>query len=190
MLSFLASKRIKSLLISTVISVLLAYSLDSVVAQTGSNIKAAFIEKFTHFIEWPDDALDSAEQSSFQICVVGDDPIINELHTLANLTKIKNRPVKVQKLQTLNTVADCALLYISRYSAYSVSSLVKQMQGKGILTIANSPGYTQQGVMLNFYEDNNQLRFEINHDAAKQSGFLISARLLKVARIIRVGSRQ
>jgi hypothetical protein len=53
-----------------------------------------------------------------------------------------------------------------------------------VLTIGDTEGYAEQGVMVNFYLEDNMVRIEINIDAARRAGLNISSQLLKLARIV------
>jgi hypothetical protein len=51
------------------------------------------------------------------------------------------------------------------------------------LTIGDTEGFTQRGVMVNFYMENNRVFFEINPNAAMRAGLKISSALLRIAGI-------
>jgi len=52
------------------------------------------------------------------------------------------------------------------------------------LTIGDTKGFAQQGVIINFYIKDEKVRFEINVDAAKRANLKISAKLLRLAKIV------
>ncbi len=56
--------------------------------------------------------------------------------------------------------------------------------GGAVLTIGNTLGFAQRGVIINFYLEDQKVRFEINVDAAKREKLTISSQLLKLARIV------
>jgi hypothetical protein len=53
------------------------------------------------------------------------------------------------------------------------------------LTIGEIEGFTQMGGVINFFEEQNRLRFKVNIDAAKRAGLTMSSQLLGSAQIYR-----
>lgn len=146
-------------------------------------LKAAFIEKFTRFIEWPDSSAMTNSEKPFEFCVIGADPFGDSLEQLAQLTKIKQKPVHIQRLPFPSNVTSCDLVFISSQLVGKVSNVVQQTHAKPILTVGDSRGFSQAGVIINFYVESDKLGFEVNLMAAQEANFAISSRLLKLARI-------
>jgi hypothetical protein len=53
-----------------------------------------------------------------------------------------------------------------------------------VLLVGEDPGFADQGGTVNFYMDENKIRFEINPEIAKQDRLKISSKLLGLAKII------
>jgi hypothetical protein len=53
-----------------------------------------------------------------------------------------------------------------------------------VLTIADSESFGHLGIMINFYIEENKVRFEINLDAVRRTGLKITSKLLRLARVI------
>jgi len=179
----------RRLLISLVVSVVCVWPSYAYTAQTEYRVKAAFIEKFTRFIEWPE-SIDRAEGETFHICVIGNGRILDPLNQLALTTSIKNKSIVIRVLDRPERVRHCELIYLSTSNRTIVDAILNVTRDKPILTVGDARGLAKQGIMINFFESSNRLRFEINIDAVKQSGFLISSRLLKVAKIVRTEGQQ
>jgi uncharacterized protein DUF4154 len=143
--------------------------------------KIAYIEKITHFIEWPEHSNVKNNTSSFNLCILGDSPFRGALKTLADRIKIKNKSVKILRFSRLNLRASCDILFITDSYRLNISTMLKKIQTQPILTISDTPGFAQKGVIFNFVNIENRLRFEINSMAAQQAGLKISSRLLKLA---------
>ena len=62
-------------------------------------------------------------------------------------------------------------------------------QEQKILTISDYPKYSNQGVIINLYEDDNKLKFKINKDEAKKSKIDISSQLLGMATIVKTANQ-
>jgi hypothetical protein len=50
-------------------------------------------------------------------------------------------------------------------------------------------GFARQGGVIGFRLDGNKVRFDVNVEAARQSGLRISSKLLRLARVVREGGR-
>lgn len=165
--------------------VLLVISFNTSLAAQNDDalIKTAFIEKLTRFIDWPE-STNANTRKDFQLCVVGNGQMLASIRQLAIATDIKEKHINVHKVIDIKNVQACNLIYFSTSRRVVVDEVLTQVQGKPILTISDAAGLAERGVIINFFEKDNKVRFEINLDAAKKAGFLISSRLLKVSRIV------
>jgi hypothetical protein len=145
-------------------------------------LKGEFIERFTRFIEWPENAFPSPE-APFVFCVVGEDPFGGYLDGLARDRRIKNRTVSISRRTASSDLGDCHLTFIAASEKGKVSGIVARTRGKPILTIGDTTSAGDAGVIINFYLTEDQVRFEINAEEAKRSGLKFSSQLMKLARI-------
>src|SRR5581483_4807563 len=67
-------------------------------------VKAAYLLKFTPFIEWPVSAF-AAPSSPFYVCVSGDDPFGADLDQALVGRSVGAHPVKVRRLQSLDSAS-------------------------------------------------------------------------------------
>jgi hypothetical protein len=150
-------------------------------------IKAEFIERFTRFVDWPESAF-SAPDAPFVLCLMGENPFGDYLDRLARERKIKDRKVRLLRPAKPSELDACHLVFIAASESARTAAVVARTQGKPILTIADTPGLAQAGVLINFFLEQDLVRFEINLDEVRRSGLTFSAKLLKLARVVR--SRQ
>lgn len=166
------------------IFLLLSCCMNAFAEEPEYKVKAEFIERFTRFIDWPADSNVVSSSTPFVICVIGDNPFGNYLQELAKTRKIKNRTIEVQIVTDFQRVKDCDLLFISRSEKDRLHEILAQTEGKPILTIGDTVGYAKDGVLINFYQEETNIRFEVNADAIQKSNLKFNARLLKLARIV------
>ena len=146
-------------------------------------MKAAFLERFTRFIDWPaGESPDSTE--TFVLGVVGENPFGETLDELPALTTIKGRPLEIRYYESAEEVDDCHLLFVARTESTSLPAIVRKSREEKILTVGDGEGFARRGTMLNFVLAGEYVRFEINREAAESAGFRISSRLLKLAVIV------
>jgi hypothetical protein len=152
------------------------------IAQTSeqeANLKAAFIYNFTKYIDWGN----YSDRNAFVIGILGDAPIAKSLQQIARDNTVNNKPIVVKILDRPSQAADCDILFISKISDYSLSSILPRL-GKGVLTVSEQPGYAEKGTAFNFFIINNKLKFEANLKAISSAGLKAGSQLLKLAKIV------
>lgn len=152
-----------------------------------SELRAEFVLTFPEFIEWPAPPRGADGPGVFRVGVIGDDPILASLGKLAAARSVRGRPVIVRKVAGVKEVGDCDLLFISSSEKQAVSRIVSMTMHKPVLTVGNTAGYAQLGVHINLYRFENYYRFEVSLAAARDSGLRISAKLLKLAKVVDEG---
>ncbi len=145
-------------------------------------VKAAFLYNFLKFVEWPDDN-DARTVRVINICIFGDDPFGNAFDFIQNET-IGNRKLAVKHVGTYRHIDDCQVLFISSSEKEDIKHLLRTVKGSNILTVGDTEGFAQKGVMINFYIEQNKVRFEINLHSLRSSGLNVSSKVMHLARII------
>ena len=148
------------------------------------DLKRAFLERFTRFIEWPSADVQANDSGPFVIGIVNGHLIENEISELYATRTIKGKPVKIIYISSQDSLAliqSCHLIFIDKRWQKQASSIVKKIQGKAILTVGDGDEFFMKGVMINFYKHKNRLRFKINADSVRNAGLIMDFRLLKFA---------
>jgi len=153
------------------------------------DLKAAFIEKFARFIDWPDDKFEKSD-TFFEITVLGKNPFGDKLDKLYSKQKIKNLPVKIKYVSTINEIGNPHLLFISPSMKNSIQAIINVVKDKSILTIGQTSGFCEKGVHINFKLIKSKLKFQINELSAKKSNLKINHLLLRNAEIIKTESEE
>jgi hypothetical protein len=147
-------------------------------------VKAEFIERFTHFVEWPDSAFVSPS-SPFVVCVWGTGALATHLERVVTDRRIKGRPVRVLHVGSGDNLSLCHILYVAAVDRDVVRGITASTRGKSILSIGDQPGFALEGLLINLVvDDDGFVRFEINRDVARASGLKISAKLMRLARLV------
>jgi len=143
-------------------------------------LKAAFIYKFTKFIQWPGDI----DRSSLVLCTLGNDEVVKVVDVNAGDIGL-NQVMVVKPLLDNSVVDNCQILYIATSEKGSYRSLDIISRNQAILTISELPGFVQAGGIIELTYEDNRIHFDINLDAAHLNGLEISSSLLKLARKIK-----
>ena len=150
-------------------------------AEREAAVKAAFVYNFAKFTEWPKDRPD-AEAGPIVLCISASSrlrPAADELQGKL----VGSRPLRTMVLSDGGNATMCHVLFIDdstppRLRQQAESDLY------GVLTVSDLPNFARAGGNIGFYSAANQLRFQINLDAARRSGIGFSSKLLRLADVI------
>ena len=149
-------------------------------------LKAAFVYNFAKFVEWPAGAFGNPADP-LRFCVLGDDVLAQELEELARSKTIAGRPVMARRVKTLADTQHCHVLFVGAQEKSRVPELPASVRSATMLTIGESDGFVNWGGVINLLLDKDQLRFEVNLQAAEQARLKISSKLLALARAVHTG---
>jgi hypothetical protein len=76
-------------------------------------------------------------------------------------------------------------LYISSSEENRLREVLAALDKSAVLTVSDIPRFSQRGGMIQFVQENNKIRFEVNLASATAAGLSLSSELLKVAIIVR-----
>jgi hypothetical protein len=144
-------------------------------------LKAVFLFRFTQFVEWP---TKTAPDTSFSICVLGNDPFEGYLEETVRDESVQNRKVTIAHYSKLEDVGRCEILFVSESERQRFKQITAQLKGRGILTVGDSSNFAQQGGMIEFTTEEKRIRLKINVDAARAADLQISSKLLRPATIV------
>lgn len=147
------------------------------------DVKAAFLYNFAKFVDWPPAAFPEPG-SSFKICVLGKDPFGGSLQTVVGGEEIAGHKLTVVRTDSLSKPAGCQILFVSRQEREQLPQVLAAVRTSPVLTVGDTPGFVDQGGIINFTLEGSKVRFEINTEAADRAGIRISSKLLQLARRI------
>src|SRR3984885_15239522 len=148
-------------------------------------VKAAFLYRFTGYVDWPAQA---AADPQFTIAVLDADGVAAELGRLLQNRQIQNRPAQVRSIKNLRELDGAQMLYIGGSHRDDLRRLIGSVAGGPGLVVTNADGGLDAGSSVNFLLIDQRVRFEISLDAAQGSGLRVASELLAVA--IRVRGRR
>ena len=146
-------------------------------------VEAGFITKFPLFVTWPDEPWKSGD-APFVVGVMGDAPVREHLVELARYATIDGSPLVVLTVADLSEVDSCHLLFIGQNAGPDLGEILAAVAGKPILTVSHNEGYAERGVHINFYIEDEYVRFEINQRSSEAAQLTVSFRLKNVARLV------
>jgi hypothetical protein len=147
-----------------------------------SSVKAAFLYKFTEYVDWP--AMPTTPDEPFTIGVLGSGAFADELLRMTEDRSVDERSIQVRRLTPSDAVDDLEVLFIAADQRGRLSELLSPARGRPILTVTESEGALADGSIINFTVMGDRVRFEISLDAAQASQLKLNSRLLAVAQTI------
>lgn len=142
-------------------------------------VKAAFVYNFARFTQWPEAAFRDAA-SPLQLCVLGQDPFDGALDTIAGKT-IGSRALTISHPLWASEARDCHILFVGETASERLPEIVALLEGSPVLTIGDTPDAARTGGIIGLENVENRIRFQVNLDAAQQSGLRLSSRILDLA---------
>jgi len=147
-------------------------------------LKAIFLERFSRFIDWPIQKNMNTENTVFTITVIGDKPFAKLLRKVYKTKKIQDKTVIVTENSSAQKLSESQLVFIAKSAKRQLPSILKKIKKHPVLTVSDTPGNAQKGVMINLFNSTHRMRFEINTTAVNLSNLHMSFKLLSQAVIV------
>ena len=174
-----ASRRLSLLLFGLVAS---AWAPLAQCAYSDDEVKAAFLYRFTGFVDWPDRSL---ETEQFTIAVLGSRPVARELSRLLARYPVKTLPARVRVVVDPAQARDAHVLFVGAGYGGDLRQVVSTLGAQPVLLVTDRPGALDEGSAVNFLVVDRRVRFEVALGAAHRAGLKVSSQLLAVAARVR-----
>ncbi|MFH1373320.1 MAG: YfiR family protein [bacterium] len=151
---------------------------------TEYEIKAACLYNFAKLIDWPEDAFGSDDEP-FCIGILGRDPFGQALERAVKDKTMKGRQIALRRS---SGHLSCQLLFVCATESDNIERVLESTRGLPIVTVSELEGFADQGGTIEFYIEDNSVRFAINIDVANDARLEIDPQLLGLARVVTVDS--
>jgi hypothetical protein len=148
--------------------------------------KTALFKTFAEYIKWPEETGMKDQSKAFVISVIGKNPFgsLLEAAYYEAKRKIKGKIVEIRYISRPEEIGNCHILFISKSIDKELEEILAVTRGKPILTIGETKGFAEKGVLFNLYISHEEIRFEINALALRESRLIPSSQLLSLAKIV------
>ncbi|MEQ1637124.1 MAG: YfiR family protein [Methylococcales bacterium] len=146
-------------------------------------VKAAMALNFARFTEWPERAL-KADAPLLNLCVLGDN-VVQYAFLQMDQKKVGNRLLHIIYLSRPRNLDECQILFISGLDKNTTIQLLAEIKQQPILTIGEEDYVVDYNGMVNLNVQDGKIDIQVNLGATKQAGLTISARVLKIATIVK-----
>ena len=97
---------------------------------------------------------------------------------------ILGRRVRLEYPKTEAEAKMLKVLFIGRSEEARLSEILHWVKGRPVLTIGDTPGFAEKGVMVNIILEKQLIRLEVNLQASREAGLDFQSTFLKYSRII------
>ena len=139
-----------------------------------------FIFSFIRYVQWPD----TYSQGDFEILVLGDSPLIDELKVLAQSKKVGDRPIKIVKINAVSEIRKCNMLFVPADKSDKLNEVLQKIDTQSVLLMTEQQGLGAQGSCINFITKEGRLAFELNQAAFTKHNLKASNELTRIATMI------
>ncbi|MDP3300623.1 MAG: YfiR family protein [Sulfuricurvum sp.] len=150
-------------------------------ALSEEHIKAAYLERFAMFIQWPQPI------EKYNVCIYEDKGFANVLEKSRPSNLFNNRPLNVIPLSSgtsAETLGTCHILYYRGSKPNQNTAILNHLQNKHVLVISDDADDAKKGGMLSFYLQNNSYRFIINQRNLTNANLSASYKLLNFGTVV------
>lgn len=162
---------------------LVAFS-TSAFAQTQDEraVRAAYVFHITKLVDWP------PEKVSLQIGFLGNRDTGEFLQRILEGRISDSRPIHISLLPSDGELQQCSIVYFGDSQSKKVHAALAKLDEKNILTIGEADSFARDGGMIGLVKVGQQIRIQVNQDAARRAGVKISPRLFDLAEVVRPAS--
>ena len=147
-------------------------------------IKARYLLALADYVTWPA-GVDLGENGrALVLGILGTSPFDLQRNEIFQSRQVKGRHLTIRYLKSYRDAEACDILFIGESESGHLQDLLKMLKSRPILTIADTPDFARRGVMINLFEEQARVLFEINLASVRASGLEVGSRVLKLAKMI------
>lgn len=142
-----------------------------------SQAQTMFIYNFSRLIQWPAGSI----SGEFVIGVVGDFEVYNSLVAYVANKKVGSQSITVRKFEDPQSVTRCHIVFVGDGKVSRLNEIIGKLQGSNSLIITEKKGMVNVGSAIDFFIDQDKLKFVMNSDNAEKYNLIVSKTLEDMA---------
>lgn len=154
--------------------------------RTEPEAKAAFLQKVCAFVTWPKG--DRAATLPLRIAFIGHSPVAREFTRLMNDHPVAARPFEVHYESIDSNLDDYQVVVLPLASGRRVQALAERTSSRPVLTVCESSGGCDKGIVLTLLVVEDRIRYEVNLKRARKVGLTFHSQILAYAARVCDGS--
>jgi hypothetical protein len=145
--------------------------------------KSIFIYRVCKFTDWPHKKGMNPNRP-FIISILGKLPIDSRIE-IPGKDYIGKRKIFIRDVATLEDIDTSDVLFIAPSVKNRIDSIMKYIGTKSILTVGDSEGLGERGVIINILRKGKKLDFEINPGAIKKANLHVHSYLFSIGKVVK-----
>ena len=151
-------------------------------------VKAAFLVNFARLIEWPSEAFDGPG-APIDVAVLAGDHVYANLEKSIDGKRVGSRRIRVRRIAGADGAAGFHVVFVGASVKADLRDLLRSADGGSVLFIGEREDFARDGGTINFFIENDKIRFEVNRKAVSRSGLRFSSRLMGLAKLVEGAAR-
>ena len=143
-------------------------------------LHSLFIFSFTRYVQWPE----GQNEGDFEIVVLGDSPLTEELKVMAQAKKVGDRAIKISKINAITELKKCNILFVPASKSPQIAEILGKVSAQPILVVTEDIGLGAKGSNINFITKDGKLAFELNQTTLTKQNLKVSNELSRLAILI------
>jgi hypothetical protein len=148
--------------------------------ETPARVEAAFLRNFARYVVWPPHVF-AAEQSPWQVCVLGDNHFDTVLEATFQGRKEQGRGFEVVHADRLDRLPACQIVYVDLRQATERRTALAMLRQRPVLTVGSTPDFLHDGGIIRL-QAGERIEMSINLDQARAVALTIPSKMLEVSR--------
>jgi hypothetical protein len=149
-------------------------------AQGVHKFQSLFIYSFTRHIQWPD----AYNQGDFEILILGETGLTEELRAVAQSKKVGDRSIKITTINTVKEIKKCNILFIAATKSGDIGEVITKLNTQATLLLTEEVGLGGKGSDINFIIKDNKPAIELNQQTINRKNLKVSSELSRLAILI------
>lgn len=147
-------------------------------------IKAVYLLNFAEFIRWPDKAF-SEHPKKFCYCALhADTSVIRILKKVIANETVKGRKLTFKQINNSKDQKHCQVVFFQQSEKSQFVKLLPELKQNSVLTVSDDINFVKQGGMIAITKGRRRLYPTINLKNLEKSGLRVSAKLLRLAKVL------
>jgi len=129
------------------------------------------------FVTWP-----SQKGSSKTLGILGSSSFGDHMASLER--SAHSSSIKTIQSYSLKSLEACDAIFICTSEEERLSGILRSLQGRPVLTLSDTPGFAQRGVMVNMVLWGDRIALEVNLPALRRADLCLSSAVLNHAKLV------
>ena len=170
---------IRQIFFKTLLFVVLLCTTEKAVCQVKYQVYADYVYLFAKNTVYPHDK----DSGDFVIGVIGKESLYTAIQNIAFTKKLNGRSIVVKQFSDVKHAQNCHILFIDSDQNNDLNLATAFSKKVHALLVSENVNEDKNGVTINFVNDEDGIKFELNGDAAKQQHLRINNDLFRLASV-------